>query len=155
LGFDNRAVINAANTKNFAGKRLLIAEDVEINREILTTLLGDSGLIIECAENGNEAVAMVAAAMVAVKQEKYDIVFMDVQMPQMDGLEATRLIREMEIIQNPGLELNLSKRMPIIAMTGNVFKDDIDACIAAGMDDHLGKPLDFDKVMEKLQAYLG
>ncbi|MCL2704737.1 MAG: response regulator, partial [Spirochaetaceae bacterium] len=113
------------------------------------TLLGDSGLIIDCAENGNEALAMVAAA-----QEKYDIVLMDVQMPQMDGLEATRLIREMEKKQNSGSESKLSKRMPIIAMTGNVFKDDIAACIAAGMDDHLGKPIDIDKVMEKLQKYL-
>jgi len=149
LEFDNRAVTNVTSTKNFAGKRLLIAEDIEINREILITLLDDSGLIIDCAENGNEAVAMVASA-----QGKYDIVFMDVQMPQMDGLEATRHIREMEKEQNLISESKLSKRVPIIAMTANVFKDDIEECIAAGMDDHLGKPLDIDIVMEKLQKYL-
>ena len=149
MGFDNHAAANAAGKKNYAGKRLLIAEDVEINREILTTLLEDSGLIIDCAENGREAVAMVASA-----QENYDIVFMDIQMPVMDGLEATRHIREMEKKQNLASESELSKRMPIIAMTGNVFVDDIKKCIDAGMDDHLGKPIDIEKVMEKLQIYL-
>ncbi|MCL2831561.1 MAG: response regulator [Treponema sp.] len=149
LGMKNRAVINAASPKKFSGKRLLIAEDIEINREILLTLLDNSGLIIDCAENGNEAVAMVADA-----HEKYDIVFMDVQMPVMDGLEATRHIREMEKKQSLTSQSKVSKRMPIIAMTANVFKDDIEACITVGMDDHLGKPLDMDKVMEKLQKYL-
>jgi CheY-like chemotaxis protein len=121
----------------FEGKKMLLAEDVEINREILITLLEDTGISIDSAENGREAVDMVTAA-----PEKYDIVLMDVQMPKMDGLEAARRIR------------GLSTKLPIVAMTANVFKNDIEACIEAGMDDHLGKPLDFDKVLEKLRKYL-
>ena len=127
----------------FHGKRLLVAEDIEINREIMVALLEDSGLIIECAETGKEALDMVAA-----DPQKYDIVFMDLQMPQMDGLEATRQIRALPAMQQ-------RKRLPIIAITANVFKDDIEACLAAGMDDHLGKPLDIDRVMEILSKYLG
>ena len=125
----------------FAGKRMLIAEDLEINREILLGLLDDTGLIIDCAGNGKDALDMIEAA-----PDKYDIVFMDVQMPQMDGLEASRRIRAIPAVQYA--------KLPIIAMTANVFKEDIEACLAAGMDDHLGKPLDIDNVFEKLRKYL-
>ena len=125
----------------FKGKRLLLAEDIEINREILITLLEDTGLIIDCAENGVEALDMIKA-----EPGGYDVVFMDVQMPTMDGLEATRLIRAL-----PGCERG---KLPIIAMTANVFKSDIDKCIEAGMDDHLGKPLVIDNVVEMLRKYL-
>ena len=123
------------------GKRLLVAEDIEINREILLALLENSGLIIDCAENGEEAFNMVRD-----DPGKYDMVFMDVQMPKMDGLEATRLIR--------ALPDDRGSSLPIIAMTANVFKEDIVACLAAGMNDHVGKPLDIDLVMEKLRIYL-
>ncbi|MDR3019989.1 MAG: response regulator [Treponema sp.] len=126
---------------DFTGKRLLLAEDIEINREILIALLEDTGIIIDWVENGKEALDMVEA-----DPEKYDIVFMDVQMPQMDGLEATRRIR--------ALPPRKREKLPIVAMTANVFKDDVDACLNAGMDDHLGKPLDVDKVMEALNKYL-
>jgi len=125
----------------FEGKHLLVAEDVEINREILLALLGDSGFIIDCAENGKEAVEMVTA-----DPEKYDLVLMDLQMPVMDGLEATRRIR--------ALPERKKKKLPIVALTANVFKDDIEACLNAGMDDHIGKPLDIDKVIEKMRKYL-
>jgi CheY-like chemotaxis protein len=126
----------------FAGKRLLIAEDVEINREILISLLEDSSVSIDCAQNGLEAVDMIAAA-----PDKYDIVLMDIQMPKMDGLEATRRIRS--------LTSRRMKKLPIIAMTAHVFKSDIEECLEAGMDDHIGKPLDIDDVMKKLHKYLG
>ena len=125
----------------FEGKNLLVAEDVEINREILIALLEDTGLLIDCAENGEEAFKMVEAA-----PDKYDIVFMDIQMPVMNGYESTRRIRALPERQRG--------RLPIIALTANVFKSDIDDCLAAGMDDHLGKPLDIDKVIEKLREYL-
>jgi CheY-like chemotaxis protein len=125
----------------FAGKKLLVAEDVEINREILISLLEDTGIRIDCAENGLEAVEMIAAA-----PGKYDAVLMDVQMPKMDGLEATRRIR--------ALAAQRMKKLPIIAMTAHVFKSDIDECLAAGMDDHIGKPLDIDDVLRKLNKYL-
>jgi len=126
---------------HFKGKQMLMAEDVEINREILIALLSDSGLIIDCAETGKEALDMVAA-----EPGKYDIIFMDLQMPQMDGLEATKLIRALPDEQG--------KKIPIVAMTANVFQDDINACLAAGMNAHLSKPLDYDKMMEVLKKYL-
>jgi len=125
----------------FEGKRLLVAEDVEINREIIIALLEGSGLHIDCAENGKEALDLVT-----FYPDKYDIIFMDIQMPYMDGLEATKLIRAL-----PGLS---KKKLPIIAMTANVFQDDIDACFKAGMNNHLGKPLDIDKVFDVLNLYL-
>ena len=125
----------------FEGKRLLVAEDIEINREILIALLENSGLVIECADNGEKALSMVANAT-----KKYDIVFMDMQMPQMDGLEATRRIR--------ALPRRKGAKLPIIAMTANVFKEDVEKCLEAGMNDHLGKPLEIDKVIEKLRKYL-
>jgi len=123
------------------GKKLLIAEDVEINCEILIAFLTDTGIEIDCAENGK-----IAVDMVAENPNKYDIIFMDMQMPKMDGLEATRQIRKKLEKQE--------KRIPIIAMTANVFKEDVESCINAGMDDHLGKPLDITKIMALLEKYL-
>ena len=125
----------------FFGKKLLLAEDVAINREILISLLDGTGLIIDCAENGNEAVDLVRA-----DPDRYALVFMDLQMPVMDGLEAARRIRAL-----PGQR---ARELPIVAMTANVFQSDIDACLAAGMNDHIGKPLDIAKVLEKLRKYL-
>jgi signal transduction histidine kinase/CheY-like chemotaxis protein len=125
----------------FAGKKLLVAEDVEINREIIVSLLEDTGISIDCAQNGLEAVEMIVAA-----PDKYDVVLMDVQMPKMDGLEATRLIRAVNV---PRLA-----KLPIIAMTAHVFKSDIEDCLKAGMNDHIGKPIDIDDVMKKLHKYL-
>jgi len=127
----------------FNGKKLLLVEDIEINREIILSLLEKSELVIDTAENGKEALNMVMAA-----PDKYDVIFMDLQMPQMDGLEATRRIRYFEN------ERKTPKIIPIIAMTANVFKEDIAACLAAGMDDHLGKPIDHKEMLEKLVKYL-
>jgi len=135
--------VEEAHSGEFAGKTMLFAEDVEVNREILIALLEDTGITIECAVNGVEAVEMVKK-----NPAKYDIVFMDVQMPKMSGLEATRCIRALPSVtkrRNP---------LPIIATTANVFKSDIEECINAGMDGHLGKPLDFEKVLEILRKYL-
>jgi len=123
------------------GYRLLLVEDVEINREIVMALLESTLLDIDCAENGAQAVEMFKAA-----PDRYNIVFMDLQMPEMDGYDATRAIRAHD---SP-----LAEKIPIIAMTANVFKDDIDSCIACGMNDHVGKPLDFDTVMQVLRRYL-
>jgi CheY-like chemotaxis protein/two-component sensor histidine kinase len=121
----------------YSGKRLLIVEDMAINREILIYNLEDTGLTIDIAENGKEAYEKVAA-----NPGLFDLVFMDIQMPVMNGLEATSLIR------------GLGNTVPIIAMTANVFKEDIEACQNAGMDDHIGKPLDMDRVFKILRQYL-
>ncbi|MDR3305921.1 MAG: response regulator, partial [Clostridiales Family XIII bacterium] len=126
---------------HFAGRRVLLAEDVEINREIVLALLEPTGLTIDCAENGAAALRLFSE-----HPEHYDMIFMDVQMPEMDGLEATRRIR--------AIDTPKAKTVPIIAMTANVFREDIEKCIEAGMDDHVGKPVDLDVVIEKLREYL-
>jgi CheY-like chemotaxis protein len=125
----------------FKGYHLLLAEDVEINREIIQTVLEPTLLTFDCAENGIEALRMFREA-----PEKYDMIFMDVQMPEMDGYEATRKIRALDIPK--------AKQIPIIAMTANVFREDIDRCFEAGMNGHVGKPLDFDEVLSILHKYL-
>jgi len=133
---DNKDGSEKNKFSKFTGKKLLIAEDIEINREIIISLLDETGLIIEVAENGREA--LEKASIVGA----YDIIFMDMQMPEMDGLEATRRIRAFD------------EKIPIIAMTANVFKEDIENCLAAGMNDHIGKPINIDTVINKLRKYL-
>ena len=126
---------------DFSGKRLLLVEDVDINQEIITTMLEPTHLTIDCAENGIEAFRMFEAS-----PEKYDIIFMDVNMPILDGYDATRLIR--------ALERPWAKDVPIVAMTANVFREDVDKCYDSGMNGHMGKPLDFAVMMEILKRYL-
>jgi len=126
---------------DFSGRCILLAEDVEINREIVMSLLEPTGLKIVCAENGAKAVRLFNDS-----PTKYDMIFMDVQMPEMDGYEATRNIRSHD---SP-----TAKTIPIIAMTANVFREDIERCIKAGMNAHIGKPLDIKKVMGMLKKYL-
>jgi len=126
----------------FEGRHILLVEDVDINREIVLTLLEPTKLEIDCAENGVEAVRMFINA-----PNKYELIFMDIQMPEMDGYEATRHIRSLD---NPK-----AKTVPIIAMTANVFKEDIEKCLAAGMNGHIGKPMDFEEVIKILRSYLG
>jgi CheY-like chemotaxis protein len=127
---------NPKKTNEFNGCHILLAEDVEINREILMAYMEGTGAEIDCAENGLEAVRMLEE-----NPGEYEMVLMDVQMPKMDGLEATRIIRQS------------GNTIPIIAMTANVFKEDIEKCLAAGMNDHAGKPLDISVVLEKLRKY--
>ena len=126
---------------SFWGYRVLLVEDVDINREIVIALLEPTLLEIDCAENGVEAVRMFNE-----DPDKYNIVFMDLQMPEMDGFEATRVIR--------ASDSEWAKSVPVIAMTANVFKEDVEHCLEAGMNDHLGKPLDFDDVLRILRHYL-
>ncbi|MDR3295599.1 MAG: response regulator, partial [Clostridiales Family XIII bacterium] len=125
----------------FAGCRILLAEDVAINREIVLAILEPTLLAIDCAENGVEALRMFREA-----PDRYDMIFMDVQMPEMDGYEATKQIR--------ALDMPAAKQIPIIAMTANVFREDVEKCLAVGMDSHVGKPLDIKEVLEKLRRYL-
>jgi signal transduction histidine kinase/DNA-binding response OmpR family regulator len=136
---------------NFDGSRILLAEDVEINREIVLSLLEPTGLKIDCAENGLRALEMYKAA-----PEIYDMIFMDVQMPEMDGYEATRQIRvfEASLKDTAKPDSKFPLEIPIIAMTANVFKEDIQQSRDAGMNDHLGKPLDMENVLSKLRKYL-
>ncbi|MDR0495551.1 MAG: response regulator [Treponema sp.] len=125
----------------FYGKRILLAEDIEINREIVISLLEDFRLEITEAENGQQAYEQFAA-----EPEKYDLIFMDIHMPVINGYEATELIRS---LGHPR-----AQTVPIIAMTANVFKDDVDRCMEVGMNDHIGKPFNLDKVIAILNKFL-
>jgi len=129
------------STDSFWGYRVLLTEDVEINREIVIALLEPTLVEIDCALNGAEAVRMFSES-----PDSYNIIFMDIQMPIMDGYEATKIIRS--------LEFEKAKTIPIIAMTANVFKEDVTKCIQSGMNDHLGKPLDFEAILQTLRKHL-
>ena len=126
---------------DFSGYSILLADDVEINREIVLSLLEPTGLAVDCAENGLQALKMFEDL-----PDKYDMIFMDIQMPEMDGYEATRRIRALGAPQ--------AKVVPIIAMTANVFREDIEKSMDAGMNGHIGKPIDFDDVLKELRKYL-
>jgi signal transduction histidine kinase/DNA-binding response OmpR family regulator len=132
-----------AEMPSFEGFSIILAEDVEINKEIVLTFLEPTKLSVDCAENGFEAVRLYSE-----DPGRYGMIFMDVQMPGLDGYEATRRIRTLEE-GSPG-----GRRIPIVAMTANVFREDIEKCMAAGMDGHIGKPIDFGEVLQKLDEYL-
>ena len=146
LGIDNgvkaEEIKDAYDDVSFKGHTILLAEDVEINREIVLALLESTNIVIDCAENGAEALRMFSHY-----PDKYDMIFMDMQMPEMDGLEATERIRALNIPR--------AKSIPIVAMTANVFQEDVSKCLSAGMNGHVGKPLDFNEVMATLFRYLG
>jgi CheY-like chemotaxis protein len=132
----------ASEAPDFSNITLLVAEDVEINREIFMALLEDTGAKIDVAENG-----LIAVQKFEENPGKYDMIIMDIQMPVMDGYEATRSIR--------ALDMEKAKKIPIIAMTANVFKEDIDKCLKNGMNDHLAKPIDVEAVIQKISLYSG
>ncbi len=123
--------------EKFGGKRILLVEDEPINREITLMNLCDAGLQTDIAEDGLQAVEMAG-------QTVYDLILMDMQMPRMDGLEATRLIRE----------LATCRKIPIIAMTANAFIDDKNRCLNAGMNDFISKPINPDRFFGLLLKWL-
>ncbi|MCL2045146.1 MAG: response regulator [Oscillospiraceae bacterium] len=125
----------------FEGRRILLVEDMEINREIVTTLLEPTLSLIDCVENGLEAVRRFGES-----PDLYDLIFMDVQMPEMDGYEATRRIRSINAIN--------ASTIPIVAMTANVFREDIEKCISVGMSDHVGKPINLEELIGIMHKYL-
>jgi PAS domain S-box-containing protein len=122
---------------NFNGRRVLLVEDNEINRELAIELLRELGIQVEIAENGNQAIEHV-------QNENFDLVLMDIQMPEMDGLTATRKIRENGKLRD----------LPIVAMTAHAMSGDREKSLMAGMNDHLTKPVDLQKLMEVLSYWL-
>ena len=127
---------------SFEGFRVLLAEDNELNREIACELLSGIGLEIDVAVNGQEAFQKVKEK----SEQYYDLIFMDIQMPIMNGYEATKAIRS--------LDSEYAKKVPIIAMTANVFQDDIMKAIESGMNEHVTKPIDMKIVCRVLQNWL-
>ena len=124
----------------FTEKRILVAEDIEINREILLKMLKKTGLGIDFARNGIDALVMFED-----NPKKYDLFITDISMPELDGYETAKKIRAMG---------GWGQEIPIIAMTANVSTDDIDKCFAAGMNDHLGKPVEVQELLKKLQKHM-
>jgi len=125
---------------DFSGKAIMIVDDVDINLEIAVALLESTNIIMDTAKSGKEAFDKFIA-----DPERYDLIFMDMQMPEIDGLTATRMIR--------ALDTTKANTIPIIAMTANVFKEDIEKCIGAGMNGHLGKPINLNEVIRLLLSY--
>jgi len=123
---------------HFEGKRVLLVEDNPVNTEIACMILNQAGFDVETAENGEEAVNKVSSSQAGF----YDLILMDIQMPVMDGYTATQRIR--------ALEDPLLASVPILAMTANAFKDDMEAAAQAGMQGHIAKPLDTEKMMETI-----
>ena len=125
--------------REFDGVRALLAEDNEANQMVATELLGRLGITLDIARNGREAIAMADAA-----PTRYAAILMDMQMPELDGLAATRALRA-----DPRFAT-----VPIIAMTANAMKADLDACLAAGMNDHITKPIDRKTLVATLRRWL-
>ncbi|MDR1293286.1 MAG: response regulator, partial [Clostridiales Family XIII bacterium] len=126
----------------FDGKTILIAEDVDLNREIVTTMLEDTGVRIDEAANGAEAVRMYSA-----DPARYDLILMDIQMPELDGFGAAKAIRG--VAADAG-----SEGPPILAMSANAFKEDVEKSLASGMNEHLSKPVDYGILIDALGRYL-
>ena len=126
---------------DYSSFHILLVEDIEINREIVCSMLESTGITITSAENG-----LIALNIFSANPEQFDMIFMDMQMPEMDGSTASTKIRA---LSHPH-----AKRVPIVAMTANVFQEDIERCLAAGMNDHLGKPLDYGDMLGKMEKYL-
>jgi PAS domain S-box-containing protein len=123
--------------QRFGGTRVLLAEDNPINQIVAVELLNAAGLEVDVADNGHDAVSRAL-------EDRYDLVLMDIQMPGMDGMEATRTIRRHFD----------AARLPVIAMTANAFGEDRTACLAAGMNDHIGKPVDPNTLFEVVLRWL-
>lgn len=131
------------NSENLLkGKKILLAEDNELNREIAVELLKEEGFILDTAEDGTIAVEKMRTA----KPGQYDLILMDIQMPIMDGYEATRQIRKSE---NPEIA-----KIPIIAITANAFEEDRQKALEAGMNEHVSKPIDLERLLEVLKNVL-
>ena len=128
---------------DYSGKRVLLVEDNELNLEIATALLEEAGMTVDTAKDGDIAVATIDEA----PSDRYDLVFMDIQMPRMDGYTATREIRT--------LPDNRKANIPIVAMTANAFEEDRQKAYKAGMNDHIIKPISIEaiaKVVDEIFA---
>ena len=138
--YGSEDTIESSAIHTIKGKRILLVEDNELNAEIAKTVLEDVGALITRAENGQQALELFKEKPAGT----FDVILMDLMMPVMDGYTATRKIRE--------LERSDAKTVPIIAMTANAFKEDAEKCIAVGMNAHLAKPLDIEKMKKTIKS---
>ena len=136
-----RSLLESFAKTDYTSKRVLLVEDNELNREIAAEILGMTGVAVDIAENGKIAVEKVVAA----PEKWYDLIFMDIQMPIMNGYEATAAIRSL-----PGGR----GKVPIIAMTANAFAEDVQLAKNTGMNEHIAKPLELDKLNDVLKQWL-
>ena len=127
--------------EEFRGQCILLVEDIEVNREIVMAVLEPTGLVVECASDGKQELEMFRE-----HPQRYSLIFMDIHMPEMDGYAATKAIRALDAPQ--------AQAIPIVAMTANAFREDVDKCFAVGMNGHIGKPIDFDEVLDTLRRFL-
>ena len=138
--YGSEDTIESSAIHTIKGKRILLVEDNELNAEITKTVLEDVGALITRAENGQQALELFKEKPAGT----FDVILMDLMMPVMDGYTATRKIRE--------LERSDAKTVPIIAMTANAFQEDAEKCIAVGMNAHLAKPLDIEKMKKTIKS---
>ena len=139
LGLEENAALQEENNSDLKDMKILVAEDMDVNWEVISTLLDMYGIKCKRAENGKVALDMLKH----IQPAEYDLVFMDIQMPVMNGLEATRQIRKLE---NP-----YAAGIPIIAMTADAFSENVAECLEAGMNGHIAKPIDINNVIKELR----
>jgi signal transduction histidine kinase/CheY-like chemotaxis protein len=138
-----KSLVISDTTDKFKGKKVLLVDDVDLNRKIARAMLKNTGISVDEAEDGQVALKKFEESPAGT----YDIILMDVQMPNMDGYQASTAIR--------GLERRDARSVPIIALTANAFKEDIDRAIKAGMNAHLAKPVKQEKIVEVMMKYIG
>ncbi len=134
------AQVEDTSALKLTGKKFLLVEDIEINREIVMALLEETGVAFDIAENGLQAVELFSE-----NPDAYTVILMDIRMPVMDGHEATKTIRALDIPR--------AKEIPIIAMTANAFREDVEQCLEVGMNAHVGKPINFNELFVLLKKY--
>lgn len=143
LGVKEESLQQMERENCYSGKKVLLVEDNELNREIATALLEEIGITVDSVEDGTDAVER----MNEVDDERYDLIFMDIQMPKMDGYMTTREIRT--------LKNNKKANIPIIAMTANAFEEDKKKAFKAGMNAHIAKPIDIKTILVVFDQVFG
>jgi CheY-like chemotaxis protein len=139
MGKESKSLEPEEDYSDLHGLRILVAEDNDINWEIISAMLAMFGITADRAENGRICVDMISAA----EPGRYELIFMDVQMPEMNGLEATKTIRK---LPDPGIA-----SIPIVAMTADAFSENVTECLNAGMNGHIAKPVDIKLVIKEIR----
>lgn len=139
IGAGSKSAEPENDSSDLNGLHVLVAEDIDVNWEIISNILGMFGITCDRAENGRICVEMISKA----KEGSYDLIFMDVQMPEMNGLDATRAIRK--------LESKWASSIPIVAMTADAFSENVTECLNAGMNGHIAKPVDIKLIIKEIR----